>query len=255
MIIWLVIDLGSLISSHFITNQLLGGYVFSTVQYKTYMMVLMLSWIISFLTTQAYTLTYFKNAHLMLIGLGRCMTVHILLLLICYSLLSATLIIDIRFIIVANLIFLMIAYVLRLAQGWLYMNAMKLSKFQTRYVIIGNAQDGQKLHEYILKARYPGFIFLGFFEKQSDSWANLGDLHQIFSFCRANQVNQIFCALPSDSQLFSQIFWYADQNYIRFAFLKDELPLTNNESLLVRPYASPKKHQFLKQGFLEVKIS
>ena len=99
------------------------------------------------------------------------------------------------------------------------------------------------MFEYLSGGRFQGFVFLGFFQKQAHDRPNLGDLNEISLFCRSNDVNQIFCALPSDSLLFSQIMKYADHNYIRFAFLREDISCVEFENLRVHKF-SPSRHQY-----------
>ena len=128
ILIWLVLDLGSLFGSYYIANLMFEkDFVFST-QHKTFLAILILCWVASFLITKAYATKYFKSTYSILRGLLRCLLAHSLLMLICYSMITADL--NNVLILVFYFVFFVAIYLLRITALWVYTYFKNLYRYQ-----------------------------------------------------------------------------------------------------------------------------
>lgn len=233
IIIWALLDVLCMIAGFYIVAALFDKTLFTFPSYKVALFTFILCWLIACHWNKAYAVRPYKLLASIITCLCKCSLLSISLTYL--SLLSVSYegqFTSASFFSVI-LVFLFFAFSLRVLQLIFYRNVMNLSQYQTRYIIIGDISEGQKLCKYLVNSQCPGLIFSGFFEEATPDKLNLKDLNKIYSFCKANRVNQIFCALPSDSLLYHQLLKYADHNFIRFASLKDETVDSSTDSSLV----------------------
>lgn len=103
----------------------------------------------------------------------------------------------------------------------IYRYICNLEKNRHRVVIVGYTPSGLNLHRYFTEGKSSGYYFSGFFDNDVNHPLVVGDIERMKKFCIRENVNEIFYALPYDSNLIQEISSFADDNFIRFGILQD----------------------------------
>jgi Undecaprenyl-phosphate glucose phosphotransferase len=93
-------------------------------------------------------------------------------------------------------------------------------------IIIGTGDLGKQMYQYIKGNPALGLNFRGFFDDQPSTFMHQsllkGSLAEMEEFCRRNNINEIFCALPiTEYAKIEKIMSFADNNVIRFRYIPD----------------------------------
>lgn len=232
ILLWGFIDVCSIVFGYHIADLLYSGSNFS-LQGKPLLAIIILSWLSSFILAKTYSVIYLKRIQSILIGLGKCFSIHISFLFFSLLFINHTNKIEFEFITTLHIIFLPVSFLLRISQLFLYRKIRSLKEYQTRYIIIGHNAEGQKFHSYLQNEDHPGFVFLGFFDERIKNHLTVGKLQDVPAYCKKHEVNQIFYALSPASALYHQLSRFADENYIHFGLVQIENLLP---ALFIRTY-------------------
>ncbi|MCP4124445.1 MAG: undecaprenyl-phosphate glucose phosphotransferase [Bacteroidetes bacterium] len=112
--------------------------------------------------------------------------------------------------------------------------------FNNREVIIVGAGDSGKEVKRMLQNKLEyGLTFLGFFEDDPEKYPEvkdhiLGPVSEAIEFAYANDIDEIFCALPyeQDSKI-KEIVTFAEENCIRMRIVPDFSRIINNQLAMV----------------------
>lgn len=114
----------------------------------------------------------------------------------------------------------------------LYRQLRQLNK--TRYIVVGYTQAGQRLHHYLQKQKKYGYQFMGYYDDHHKNHPLVkGGLKDINQFCLRHKVDQIYLAIPDQTELVYMLSAFADNHYMYFGYVIDSSPL--QENLLVQP--------------------
>lgn len=97
-----------------------------------------------------------------------------------------------------------------------------------RVIILGAGSIANELYETINANSFYGYRFLGFFDDRAvedykvDANKVKGKIDDVYQFCKDNEIDEIFCALPAgDDRKSLPIIQYAEKNMIRCFIVPD----------------------------------
>ncbi len=116
--------------------------------------------------------------------------------------------------------------------GWRMLALYLLEKYREsgynyrKVVIVGGGSVGAQVYEFFENNRQHGYHFQGFFEDNPNGHINhalvKGKVKAVPEFCKANGIDEIFCALPlSESDKIKELISFADNNMVRLRIIPD----------------------------------
>ncbi|MCJ8209778.1 undecaprenyl-phosphate glucose phosphotransferase [Mucilaginibacter sp. RS28] len=104
-------------------------------------------------------------------------------------------------------------------------------------VIVGAGRQGMDLYHYFEQNSERGYNMLGFFDddpsRVNNSALFLGKADECLAYVIANEVHEIFCALPSsEAASIEKLMLDADKNLIRFKIVPEYYSYTNRPTLI-----------------------
>ncbi len=102
-----------------------------------------------------------------------------------------------------------------------------------RYIIIGHTSAGQQLHQYLQKHKHYIYQFMGFFDDTHDPNNLHSKVEDVYLFCKAHKIDQMYLALPENPDLIKQLSAFADDHFIYFGHVVEKQPL--QEKLILLP--------------------
>lgn len=98
-------------------------------------------------------------------------------------------------------------------------------RYKTRYVIVGYTQAGHRLHRYLQKQKKYGYQFIGYYDDHTKHPLIKGSVKELYQFCLHNQVDQIYLAIPGQTELAYKLSAFADNHFMYFGYVVSDNPL------------------------------
>ncbi|MCB0430208.1 MAG: undecaprenyl-phosphate glucose phosphotransferase [Flavobacteriales bacterium] len=116
--------------------------------------------------------------------------------------------------------------------GWRLLVLYMLSVYRKagynfrRVVIVGCGPVGKELQKFFESDLSYGYHFVGFFDKSQDDCLSpdkfLGEIGEIKSFCRRENIDEIYCAMPlHETNIIRDLMAFSENNLIRFKIVPD----------------------------------
>lgn len=219
--LWGIIDICCIyVSNHLIFQHQVWSDADVIATSKTTLTIFTLSWLASSILSNAYLVNSVNCLKNILNSVFRCFLYS--------SLISIFFLTNIhqgwyliQHVIEVCILFVVLAFSVRVLLLLLYQLSRNAKQNQTRYIIIGYSPSGQKLYKHFKTVRKPGYVFLGFFDDHKEDHKIEGKIKDIADYCLRNDVNQIFYALPDNSELIEDLINFADNNFIHFGLVQD----------------------------------
>ncbi|MCG3167612.1 MAG: hypothetical protein POELPBGB_03406 [Bacteroidia bacterium] len=116
--------------------------------------------------------------------------------------------------------------------GWRMLALYLLEKYREsghnyrKVVIVGGGSVGAQVYQFFENNREHGYHFQGFFEDNPNGHIDhalvKGKVSAVPEFCRANGIDEIYCALPlNESEKIKELISFADNNMVRLRIVPD----------------------------------
>ncbi len=196
-------------------------------QYQALRAVMLLSWIVSSLLTNAYQPDKLRSIARITKGTIQTFFLHVLILAAYFIFFNAHEVSE-NFVILAQALFLLVSIVIKFALLQLYSLIRNTKNNRSKVIIVGYTNAGRELHRFFKDNKSAGFEFMGFFDDSHHNHLVQGTLDNIKDFCIKQDIKEIFYAMPTDKHLIHELTTFADDNFIHFGLVQDLTGLSYN---------------------------